>query len=128
MSNSFTYSNPGVIEISTQGGKPPCLDNWKNDTYLKLEADKMSFSTSQWNFATARATVCVTQGRWYYEMSIKTTGQARVGWASQNYAPESNYSLVEVIKIHGDGMVPNKKLTLMKKKIQLEKLMENIGT
>jgi len=91
MSNNFTYSNPGVIEISTQGGKPPHLENWKNDTYLKLEADKMSFSTSQWNFATARATVCVTQGRWYYELSIKTSGQARIGWASQNYAPESNY-------------------------------------
>jgi hypothetical protein len=91
MSNNFTYSNPGVIEVTTQGSKPPCLENWKNDTYLKLENDKMSFTTTQWNFATARGTVFVSAGRWYYDLTIKTSGQARIGWCSQNYAPESNH-------------------------------------
>lgn len=95
---NFVLSNPE--------GKPPCLENWKNDTYLKLDNDKMSFTTTQWNFATARGTVFVSQGRWYnfllfisfqysliryYDLTVKSSGQARIGWCSQNYAPESTY-------------------------------------
>jgi len=87
--NNHTYSNPGVIEISGTG--PPVLENWRNDSQLKLETNKLSFTVSSWNYGTCRANVAVTTGRWYYELSIKTTGQARIGWANSKYAPESNY-------------------------------------
>lgn len=33
----------------------------------------------------------VAKGRWYFEVTLRGRGSARIGWATENYKPESDY-------------------------------------
>jgi hypothetical protein len=83
-----TFSVSGLVEI-TQGSGAPQLENWTSDSQVSIK--KLSFSVNSYNFGSARATVRVAQGRWYYEVKIVNSGSARIGWATEDYKPESRY-------------------------------------
>jgi len=82
-------SVPGLLEITNTSGAP-VLDNWTNDTQVTIK-NGLSLSVSSYNFGTARATVKLCQGRWFYEVKIVSSGQARIGWSTEDYKPESRY-------------------------------------
>jgi len=84
---SKTFSVPGLIEVTSSDA--PVLENWTNDSQVNIKGS--TFSVNSYNFGTARATVKVAQGRWYYEVKIITSGSARIGWATEDYKPESRY-------------------------------------
>jgi len=90
MSGSHTYSNPGILELLDPNGNPPILENFSNNSPVTI-TNKLTCSVSSYNWGTARCGVKAFKGRWYYEVKIVSSGSARLGWATQNYAPESSY-------------------------------------
>lgn len=84
---SQTFSVPGLIEVTSSGA--PVLENWTGDSQVSIK--NLSFSVNSYNFGSARASVKVAQGRWYYEVKIVSSGSARIGWATEDYKPESRY-------------------------------------
>lgn len=86
-----THSNPGLIELTNTDGKPPVFENFTKDAQLTIDKTGLTLTVQSYNWGTARATVKVNRGRWYYEVKIGQSGQARIGWATYNYAPENRY-------------------------------------
>lgn len=84
-----TYGNPGLIELTTATGQPPVFDNFKKNSSLTIDKTGLILTTTSYNWGTAKATVKVHKGRWYYEVKMTSSGQARIGWATENYAPAS---------------------------------------
>eukprot|EP01125_Pyxidicula_operculata_P000075 TRINITY_DN1010_c0_g1_i1.p1 TRINITY_DN1010_c0_g1~~TRINITY_DN1010_c0_g1_i1.p1 ORF type:complete len:369 (-),score=99.42 TRINITY_DN1010_c0_g1_i1:111-1217(-) len=59
-----------------------------------ISGDGREFSTNAYyyHYSTARADVSVLKGRWYYEVTMKSVGSARIGWCTDKYKPESEYN------------------------------------
>jgi hypothetical protein len=70
----------------------PALLNAFNDSGAQITNNGLELGSSSYNFITARANVGVKKGRWYYEVTFKTSGQARIGWCTAHFNPENNHN------------------------------------
>eukprot|EP00899_Mesostigma_viride_P003091 jgi/Mesvir1/12783/Mv22836-RA.1 len=52
---------------------------------LRLSYDNLLVSNSAQVFHSVRANVCVTGGRWYYEVKLHTAGLMQIGWATAQF-------------------------------------------
>jgi len=50
----------------------------------------LDLESTSYNLTTARANVGVKKGRFYYEVTIRQAGNARIGWATGIFKPENN--------------------------------------
>eukprot|EP01130_Rhizamoeba_saxonica_P016272 TRINITY_DN7489_c0_g1_i1.p1 TRINITY_DN7489_c0_g1~~TRINITY_DN7489_c0_g1_i1.p1 ORF type:complete len:416 (+),score=94.98 TRINITY_DN7489_c0_g1_i1:55-1248(+) len=73
-------------------GDHPSLVNFNNDRSVSISSNGTEVSTSSYNFSSVRGNVKVFQGRWYFEVRLRSNGSARIGWCSPNFTPESRYS------------------------------------
>eukprot|EP01127_Copromyxa_protea_P003074 TRINITY_DN12945_c0_g1_i1.p1 TRINITY_DN12945_c0_g1~~TRINITY_DN12945_c0_g1_i1.p1 ORF type:complete len:471 (+),score=100.99 TRINITY_DN12945_c0_g1_i1:22-1413(+) len=88
-----TYSCPGVIEIiGPNPDSPPRLENWTGSPSVRISKDGTSFDAdSYYSWGSARANVKVNKGKWYYEVTMRSRGSARIGWSTEVYKPENDY-------------------------------------
>jgi len=90
-----TQASFGLLEFVVEGGdhsyvtnEPLKLQNWTGDYQVKIDDKGNSVSVQgYYNWGSARAPVKAHKGRWYYEVTIQTNGQMRIGWAAENYRP-----------------------------------------
>eukprot|EP01125_Pyxidicula_operculata_P021783 TRINITY_DN8635_c0_g1_i1.p1 TRINITY_DN8635_c0_g1~~TRINITY_DN8635_c0_g1_i1.p1 ORF type:complete len:397 (+),score=80.67 TRINITY_DN8635_c0_g1_i1:15-1205(+) len=92
MSTGLTFNNPGVITVS--GEESPKLDNWTNNKNITISSSGLELSTSGYYYCwgTARGTVTVSKGCFYYEVTIKSRNSCRIGWCTERFTPENDYA------------------------------------
>jgi len=86
-----TFTSPGLIEV-LDSTNAPVLENWTGNGSVHVARDGQSFTAdSYYSWGSARANVKVFRGRWYFEVTMRSRGSARIGWATESYAPENDY-------------------------------------
>jgi len=68
------------------------LANAFKDNAIQLSNNNLEVTSNNYNFSTVKANVGVQKGQWYYEVTIKSSGTARIGWCTSVFSPENNYS------------------------------------
>lgn len=59
--------------------------SWKDSTkFLKLAGDGLEARNDEMTFESARSTMSVTGGKWFYEVTVLTGGIMQIGWATRD--------------------------------------------
>jgi hypothetical protein len=86
------FSQSGVISFDPVDTTHAQLVNAFKDTAIQLSNNNLEVTSNNYNFSTVKANVGVQKGLWYYEVTIKSSGTARIGWCTSIFSPENNYS------------------------------------
>ena len=81
-------SKSGPPEAGAEGtgtSEVRAMLSWRDMTkFLKLSSDGLEARNDEMTFESVRSTMSVTQGKWYYEVTVLTSGIMQIGWATRD--------------------------------------------
>jgi hypothetical protein len=60
------------------------MDETTRTPSLKMLSDGMELRSDSFTFESARCTVPVSHGKWYFEVTLQTGGLFQIGWATKD--------------------------------------------